>query len=302
MKKYTGLFFVTALILVICSCAPVTIETIPAGAAVYNADGTEQLGVTPYKTHMFIRDKQYLVRKDRFFDEPVELYFDSPEVLGVRLRALPVTLYTVPDADIYAQGSDTPMGRTPTKVTVSANDKTYTLKADGFYDKDVVIGMESEDPTIINLDRRPIVAISAQPDGVELYENGKLIGTVPLKQEILAERTFELRKDGYFTQSLTLKEVPPYDVSVELEAYPVITVKTEPADASIYRGSKLLGKAPVSLPVGEPVQLDVRADGFVSETITLSPKSSATVQVKLNPVPVVEEPAAAVEPAAPAAE
>lgn len=287
MIKRTGLLFLLGLILMVCSCAPVTIETIPAGATIYNADGTEQLGATPYKTHMFIRDKKYVVRKERFYDEPVDLYFDSPEVLGVRLRPMPVTLYTVPDTDVYAANTETPIARTPTKMEVYGKDRTYTLKADGFYDKDVTIGPESTDPVIVELDRRPIVTIAAQPAGVAVYEGDQLIGSAPVKQEILTERTFELRKEGYFSKSITLKGAPPYEVSTELEAYPVITVKAQPAGAKIYSGNKLLGTESASLSVGEAVQLEVRADRFYKQEITLTPKSDKTVSVSLEPMPYV---------------
>lgn len=280
-------FLALTLILAICSCAPVTVDTVPTGAAVYSGDGQTQVGTTPYDTSIFVSGKNYTVRKERYFDEPVTLDFDAPRKVELKLRPTPVLVYSKPDAQIYPSGSETSIGKTPMKMTVYDKERTYTLKAADYYDQEVSVGLETSNPLIVKMVRRPIVTLSAAPDGVEVYENGSLIGAAPVKQEILASRTFEFRKAGHFTKSLTLNGAPPYEAAVELKAFPVITVAASPADAQIYRAGSLAGKAPFQLAVGEKTVLEVRADRYYPESVTLTPESSAQINVALKAMPYV---------------
>lgn len=296
IKKFIASVFPLSLILAICSCAPVTIETVPAGAAVYSADGQTQLGTTPFDTSVFVAEKNFFVHKDRYFNQAVNLNYDSPRTVRLNLRTIPVVVHSTPAAEIYAAGSENALGRTPMQIAVYEQERTYTVKAKDFYDKEITVGLSSPDPLFIELARRPIVTISASPAGVDIYENGTLIGTAPVREEILTSRTFELRKPGYFTKTLTLKGAPPYETSVELKPFPVITVAAAPSGAQIYRAGSLIGKDSVKLAVGEKIVLDVRADRFYPQSVTLTPESPALVNVELKAMPYVmihSEPAGA---------
>ena len=289
IKKSAGLFFVLSLLLAICSCAPVTIDTAPTGSAVYTADGQTQLGTTPYNTSVFVSDKNLAVRKDRYFDEPVKLDYDSPRRVDVKLRPVPVLVYSKPsEVEIYPVGTETSIGRTPMKVTVSDKAQTYTLKAADYYDQDITVGLESPDPLVVKLARRPIVTLSATPDGVDVYENGKLIGAAPVREEILTSRTFELRKPGHFTKSVSLNSAPPYEVAVELKPFPVITLEATPSSAQIYRAGSLISKIPAKFAVGEKTVLEVRADRYYAQSVTLTPESPAQINVALKAMPYVK--------------
>ncbi len=287
IKKYASLFFMLSLVLAICSCAPVTINTVPAGATVYSADGKNQLGTTPFDTRVVVREKGFSIRKDRYFEEAVKLDFASARTIDLKLRPVPVLVYSKPSAKIYQTGSENPIGGTPMKVTVYDKERNYTLKAADYFDKDITVGPETADPLVVELTRRPFVTLSAVPAGVEIYENGKLIGAAPVREEILTSRTFELRKPGHFTKSITLAGAPPYEVAVELKPFPVITVAASPSDAQVYRAGGLIGKAPVKLSVGEKTVLEVRADRCYTQNVTLTPESSAKVNVVLKAMPYV---------------
>ncbi|MCC7299542.1 MAG: PEGA domain-containing protein [Verrucomicrobia bacterium] len=296
MKKSFGPFIVISLILAICGCAPVTIDSVPPGAAVYKVGEESQIGTTPFDTSIFVSDKNYMLKKERYFEEPVKLNFDSPRKVEAKLRPTPVLVYSKPDAEIYAAGSDKLIARTPSKVNVGDKPITYTLKAADYYDQDISVGLESIDPTVVTLKRRPIVTISAAPEGVEVYENGKLIGPAPVREEILTTRTFELRKAGYFTQVGTLTGAPPYEVRVTLRAFPVITVSATPANAQFYRAGALIGASPIKLSVGEKTDIEVRSDRFYTQSVSLTPDSPALVDVSLKAMPYVminSEPAGA---------
>ena len=296
IKKSAGLFFVLSLVLAICSCAPVTISTSPSGAAVYSADGQTQLGATPFDTSVFLGEKNFTIRQERYFDEPVKLDYDAPRNLDLKLRPTPVLVYSKPDTEIYPSGSETAVGHTPTKVAVNDKASTYTLKTEGYYDQDITVGLESPDPLVVKMARRPIVTISASPEGVEIYENGKLIGTAPVQIEVLSPRTIELHKAGYFAQGGTLTGAPPYEIKATLRPFPVITVTASPDGAQIYRESDLLGKDTAKLAVGEETVLEVRADRYYPQHVTLTPESSAQINVALKAMPYVminSEPAGA---------
>jgi hypothetical protein len=173
------------------------------------------------------------------------------------------------------------------KVNVADQAKTYTLKAADYYDQDITVGIDSPDPLVVKMVRRPIVDISASPAGVEVYENDALIGAAPLRQEILTSRTFEFRKAGYFTQTLTLTGAPPYEVAVELKAFPVITVSATPADAKITHKGEMMGNGSAKLAVGGKATLEVSADRYYPQTVVLTPESPAQVDVALKAMPYV---------------
>ncbi len=297
IKKLSSLFCASSLILAICSCAPVTIETVPPGATVYNADGTTELGTTPFDTSIFMGDKNFIVKKERYFDEPVNLNYDSERNVVMKFRPAPILVYSKPIAEIYPAGSDTSIGTSPMKLAVS--DKAaaaYTLKTEDYYDKEITVGIDSPDPLVVELARRPIVTISAEPEGVEIYENGERLGAAPVRIEILTPRTFELRKENYFTQGGTLTGAPPYEIHGVLRPYPVITVAATPADAQISREGTLLGKGSAKLPVGDKMVLDVRANRYYMQSVTVAPDSPSQVRVELKAMPYVtinSEPAGA---------
>ncbi|MEI7850482.1 MAG: PEGA domain-containing protein [Kiritimatiellales bacterium] len=287
IKRSIGMFFVLSLILAICSCAPTTINTIPPGAGVYGVDGKTQLGTTPFDVNIFVSEKNFTVRKDRYFDEPVMVNFESSRTIDLKLRTVPVLVYSKPDAAIYPAGSETSIGNTPMKVQVGDNAATYTLKAKDYYDKEITVGIDSADPLVVELARRPFVTISASPEGVGIYENDKLIGLSPVREEILTSRTFELRKENYFTQRGTITGAPPYEVRAVLRPFPVITVSATPSGAQISRAGSVIGKDSVKLPVGDKIVLDVSADRYYKDSVTLTPESSAEVFVALKAMPYV---------------
>ncbi len=288
INKLAGQFFVLTLVLAICGCAPVTIETIPTGAALYSADGKTQLGTTPYNTSVFVSDKNFTVSKEHYFDDKVRLSFNSPRQIDLKLRAVPVMISSTPNAQIYPSGSETAIGSTPRKMPIYDKDRTYTLKAPDYFDQEITVGSKSPDPIVVKLERRPIVTISATPAGVDVYENNKLIGSAPVKEEILTRRTFELRKPGYFTKVGTLTGAPPYELNVTLRPFPTITITATPSDAQVYRAGKLIGKAPTQLAVGEETVLEVRADRFYPQNVTLTSGSTAQVNVTLKAMPYVK--------------
>lgn len=292
VSRLVSLFFVLALISTTCGwipfTAPFTIHSVPEGAAVYRAGGTTPVGTTPYKSHIFHFERTYEVRMDGFFNEPVLVDYNAAEDIFVKLRALPVLLYTKPDADVYAAGSDTPLGNTPLDMDVYHEDRTYTLKAKDYYDKEITIGLATKTPMVIELDRRPIITLTTVPEGTEIYENDTLFATGTMTEEILTNRTFELRKEGYFKKTVELTSTSPYEMSVELVPLPVITIQSVPEGATVYMvgDDKPLGKAPLKLTIEKATSFEVKADRYYPETFTVEPKTQ-TAKAMLNAMPYV---------------
>ncbi|MBI9021384.1 MAG: PEGA domain-containing protein [Verrucomicrobia bacterium] len=292
VSRLVGLFFVLALISTTCGwipfTAPFTIHSVPEGAAVYKTGGTTPVGTTPYKSHIFHLERTYEVRMDGFFNEPVLVDYNAAKDIYVKLRALPVLLYTKPDADVYAAGSDTPLGNTPLEMDVYHEDRTYTLKAKDYYDKEITIGLATETPMVLELERRPIISLTTVPEGTEIYENDALCATSTMTEEILTNRTFELRKEGYFKKTVELTSSSPYEMTVELIPLPVISIQSVPDGATVYLvgDDKPLGNAPLSLTIEKATRFEVRADRYYPETFTVEPKTQ-TAKAMLNAMPYV---------------
>jgi len=287
IKKFAGFVVLSVAALALCSCAPVTITSVPSGAGVYSADGQNELGVTPFGTSVIHGDKSFTVRQPGYFDQSVILDYNSPRTVAVALQPVPVLVESSPPAFIYAQDSAAPIGKTPMKLFVAEEDTTYTLKADGYYDQEITVGTGSASPLTVTLARRPIVTLSATPAGVEVYEKGRKIGTAPVVEEISTSRTFELRKENFFPRSVTLDGAPPYEVSVDLKPFPVITVSATPGNADIYSGGKIAGKGTASFSIGQATPVEVKADRFYPQTVTLTPESAARVSIELKAMPFV---------------
>ena len=288
-SRVARLFFFLALIATTCGWIPFhadfTIHSVPEGAEV-SKDG-QVVGTTPYKTHIFHFDHNYELQLEGFFDKKLLVDYNATKNVYVKLRALPVLVYATPGADIYAAGSVKPLGTTPLEVTVYHEDRTYTLKSKDYYDREITIGLATKSPMTLELERRPIVTLTLD-DGVEIYENGKLFATSTMTEEILTNRTFELRKEGFYSKTIELTPTSLTKMDLELVPLPVITIKTTPADATVYLVGKQepLGKGTITLTIKKATRFEVKADRHYSETFTAEPKTQ-TAEVTLNAMPYV---------------
>jgi len=289
--QVVSLFFVLALISTTCGWLPFqadfTIHSVPEGAAIYKDGGDQIIGTTPYEGHIFHFDHTYEVKLEGFYDQKILIDYNTTEDVYVKMKALPVLVYTKPGADIYAAGAEEPFGKTPFEVDVYHTDRTYTLKSKDYYDQEITIGLTTKTPMVLELDRRPIITLTAA-DGVEIYENNELFATTTMTEEILTNRTFELRKEGFYSKTIELTSTSPYDIDVDLVPLPIITITTLPSDATIYLVGKdePLGKGALVLTIEQATSFEVKADRYYAETFTAEPKTQ-TAEVKLDAMPYV---------------
>ena len=296
-SRLAGLFLTLALISTTCGwipfTAPVTIHSTPENAPVYKPGGEKPIGVTPFKTRVFHADKAFEVRMDKFYDEPILLDFNSPENVYIKMKPKPVLVYTKPAADVYPVGSDTSLGNGSVDVDVLYEDRDYVIKAADYYDQEITIGLATDNPVVVELEHRPVITLSTVQDNVEIYENDSFLTNAPVKEEILEPRSFEFRKEGYYTKSVDLTSAQTHEMSyamtVDLIPLPIIQIDVTPADAEVYLvgAEKPLGTGSVKLTIEETTGFEVKADRYYSETFTVEATKNQRATVKLTPMPYV---------------
>ncbi|QHI69952.1 PEGA domain-containing protein [Tichowtungia aerotolerans] len=271
--------------------APVTINSSPEGAPVFKAGEEDPIGVTPFQTYVFLLDKELEIRLDKFYTESIVLNYDSPEDLFFELRPQPVLVYTKPSAEIYEADSGKLAGDTPMDVEVLVDEaRDYVIKKKDYYDQNVTISLETQNPQIFELKHRPLITVSTAQDNVEIYENGSFVSKAPMTEEISKPRTFEFRKDGYFSKTVSLTPAQThemsYKMSVELNPLPVIEIKATPASAEIFMAgdNKSIGKGSAKVKIAEKTSFTVKADRYYEESFTVEAKSQlATVNLEAMP-------------------
>ncbi len=280
--KLICFLFILAIISGFCGCVPVRIESTPSGAYVHDETGLIKLGTTPFDTHLIAKKKSFLIRKDHHFEKPVTITPGVPQKVKVTLYPKPILIESLPAATLFSADSDFTIGPTPLELGVSRIKRNYVLKAKDYFDKEITIDIETANPFLVRLDRRPFVTLSTIPTDVQIYENGERLGVTPFTQEIFSKRTFELRKKNYFPQTVTIEKTPPYTVTAKLKAFPQITVNATPPNTEVYCAGKRLGVVPVQLFVGKKMELELRADRFGSKSIIITPDSSSEINLSLQ--------------------
>lgn len=292
VSRILGLLLIPAIVVSVCGwspfTAPVTIHSVPEGADVCKAGEAEVLGTTPYSTRVFHFDKHFEIKKDKFHTGTITVDYNTMEEVYVTLNPAPVLVYTKIDADIYEAGAAAPFGKTPIEVEVQMEPRTCTLKRTDYFDKEITIGMETENPIVTELKRRPIVTLTTAPAGVEIYEKGSLFATSTMREEISVPRTFELRKEDYYSKTLNLTPTSAPEMNVSLDPLPVITIETDPAGADVYMVGKdvSIGKSPLTLRIETATGFEARSDRYYSKSITVQPKTQ-TASIELEAMPYV---------------
>ncbi len=262
-----------------------TIHSVPEGATVYK-DG-QPIGTTPYKSYIFLSAHNYEIRLEGFYNKKLTIDYSASKHIHVKMRATPILVQAQPNADIYATDAAKPFGKTPIKVDIYPADRTYILKAKDHYDQEITLGLQTKTPLTIHLKRRPIITLTA-PAGVEIYENGKRLATGTLTEEILKPRTFELRKEGFYSKTIELTSASPACMNATLLPLPIITIQTTPADAtiSLIGKSEPLGTGTQTLTIEKATAFEVKANRYYSKTFTLEPKTQ-TANIELDAMPYV---------------
>jgi hypothetical protein len=140
--------------------------------------------------------------------------------------------------------------------------------------------------TVVGLTGCAPVTISSTPANATVYykESGKRIGTTPLTLNLFAnDKNLVVRKDGFFSQSVTLSTIDPESVSVSLRCRSNVLLVSSPCGADLYVGSRRVGKTPHFIDYGKPYRsFVVRAPGYITQTVEIPNDPSGNVVVKLE--------------------
>jgi hypothetical protein len=116
------------------------------------------------------------------------------------------------------------------------------------------------------------------------------VGITPLALRLDWERTFEIRKDGYYPRTIGVGPEGTRVVHVDLEKMPRVTLFAQPLGAKVYRkgGIELVGESPLTQVLDKEVELEIHSEGHYPKTIEIGPQSPQVVKVKLDEIPAVD--------------
>lgn len=293
-RKFVSASILLTAALIVCSCAPVTIRTVPEKAEIYSPDGA-RLGRTPFFVNIITSEKHYVVRRDGYLEQAVTIGPESARYVDVRMpRIAPTMLRSQPPgAAVYTADGNRFLGMTPYAADVSERDRVYKLRMDGFYDKDVQVSLESPSELVSQMDPRPImITISSTPAGAMVYEAGdrEPIGQAPVQTLVKDQTMYELKADKYYPSTVVLSTQSDVDTMVSLEPMPYITIESSPAGAELYlQGGygKSLGTTPLTRLVETATAFELRKEGYDPKPFTLSSDAPSTVKVEMMKIPYV---------------
>lgn len=137
------------------------------------------------------------------------------------------------------------------------------------------------------------LAIDSDPRGADVYLDGRLQGTTPLRATSQpGRRTLRIERDGYRTFETTLRLSPGESrrVSADLERVPTtgtLRFESSPDGADVFVNGRFQGTTPIAAQDVQPGTYDVTFErsGYTPErrSVTVDRGQSQTVSVRLSP-------------------
>ncbi len=137
------------------------------------------------------------------------------------------------------------------------------------------------------------LAIDSDPQGAEVYLDGSLRGTTPLRATAQpGNRSLRIERDGYRTFETTLRLSPGESrrVSADLERVPTtgtVRFESNPDGADVFVNGRFQGTTPIAAQDFQPGTYDVTFErsGYAPErrSVTVQRGQSQTVSVRLSP-------------------
>lgn len=232
----------------------------------------------------------------RYLPEQLQIEIEglgSRQELSVTLRPAwaQMRLSSTPDgAQVHID--DERVGLTPLSVEVMQGTRTFTFSLDGYKTavqvRDIRAGERLETAVTLVL-ADGLLNVLSTPAGATLMLDGVFQGTTPLRLALLPESTHELHlsKSGFQSLKQQIRLEPGERRELSLTLHPshgTVFLSTTPADAELLIDGQPAGIATRRLRLRTmPHRLEVRKPGYVSKTLTVTPRadSSQTLQVKL---------------------
>jgi hypothetical protein len=254
----------------------------PEGAELF-IEGVGRVGRTPYRIDYSKPYRDFLVRAPGYAEQCFTIPEDPEGDVIVDLsREESVMVESNPkNADVYvAKGKK--LGTTP--LAIPATEKRYLqLRKEGYYELDFSINEHTPSPYLLKMEREPIVIVESEPTGAIVVHRGVTLGVTPFRQLLKDDMEIEVVQDRYYTKQLTIAPDSPRRVKVTLKPKPYVIIKSNPAQALLYRsgGVELIGATPIEVLVERDSAFEIHKEGYDIKPFMLSSESSPEVVVPL---------------------
>lgn len=262
----------------------VRVQTDPVAA---NVAITGTLPAVRFGGRVLVRPGDYLIKATQEGYSPAQLQAkvtsETNQTFALKLQKLPgkVRVDVPSQARISVDGKE--LGNAPGEFTLAPGKHTIAIAAARYQpfsgELDVVGEGKSQTFTPKLVPAWAEVTVSSEPAGAKLFVDGEERGATPLTTQILAgNHPVELRMDGFksWTTDVQVKANEPINLGPVRLGLPDgnLTLRSEPAGASVSVGGVYRGQTPVAL--------ELRPDIAHNVVLTMPGYEAATREVSLT--------------------
>ena len=265
-----------------------TLNTVPTDVGVSRKSDNLFLGRTSLNMTMS-REEVVILKKEGYKTTTVKL--EPNKTYRVKMEPLEgfraLTFITDPEgATISDRSVGDIIANTP--ANISAEEGTeFEFNLTGYQPAYYMVNKKSPNRVVVDLIPVPTVTLLG-PNDASVYGvgGGEELGSLPYTLQIREVRAFEIRKEGYYSKTVTLSPESPVEVAVQLEPIPLKYVTTSPPGATMSRIGKreVLGVAPIFLLAEAERLIEVYIEGYARRVIGIGPDSEENIIVELEPL------------------
>ncbi len=276
----------------------------PESGAVVVIDG-EQQGETPFTTDKLV-PKEYEIQlvKDMYLPATKKIVLQgNGETMNVELVmeanfAEPKVSCADNTAEIWINDEKKAVGSWTGRLSAGVYKMEARKNAHRTASQSVTLQRGNSQAIVLNAPM-PICGklnVNSDPVGADILLDGKKVGTTPeiIDKVLIGKHELKLRKAGCadVVQTVTVEEGKTVDVMPTLATGKTVTIKSTPADGTLYVDGTLLGSAPQTstLTFGKH-KLKVEKNGETKEMeidVTENGPSNWTVELKRDCSPVTD--------------
>ena len=184
------------------------------------------------------------------------------------------------------------LAATPYGFEQFSGERTFTLKKEGYVEKDITISSLDQHETVVQLERVRTTTLNTVPTDVQVVRtsNGKLLGRTSLKMPLSRVEVVILEKEGYKPHPMSLEPNRTYKVDMEpLEGFKSIFFTSKPKGAFISDRTvgDMIAQTPSTVSAEEGTEFEFTMEGYQPTYYMLNKRSSSRVFIELIPVPTV---------------
>jgi len=256
-------------------------------------------GTTPYQGLLSSGKYDLEVTKNLYISAKQEILVTPDETNPVKITLQPnfgfIEVKSTPsNANVYLDAK--PVGTTPYKSGgLPAGKYSIEIRKDLYHPF-------KQEATVVNGQIVPVVAIllpafgslevTSKPEGMQVYLDGKFVGSTPYSNKQMPSGQYELRVTAELvndeTRTVSISDGQPSreDFSMSLK-YGTITIKSTPDTAKVYLDQKPVGNTPYSntrlLPGQHTIKLQKELYHDFEETVNILAGKSADLDLVLPP-------------------